>query len=322
MRAITILLIFLGGSAWAQPQIVGAEYFFNSDPGVGNGTEVAVSPGNNPSISFTASTEGLEPGMNRLHVRVVNSEDTWSLFARKVFVIYEFPQSSDIVAAEWFIDDDPGVGQANDVAISSGDPTSVSVAIPLGDLDLGMHVLQVRVKNAADKWSLFGRRLFYILPAYPTVDIVEAEYFVDQDPGVGNGIPLEITAGQFLDENFHIALSDTLSPGDHLLNVRVRNDEDVWSVTANAAFTVDTEVGVQDLSADFSIYPNPTGGMVHVETSIGRIESIRVLDISGKVVLKSEPESRSLDFGPLPSGTYLLQIRAEAGMLSKLIIRE
>ena len=301
MKAITIILLFLGGGLWAQPQIVGAEYFFNNDPGPGNGVNVDVTPGNTQSLSFTAAATDLEEGINNLYVRVVNSEGTWSVYGRKPFAVVDFPPITEIVAAEWFFNDDPGVGEGNALNINPGNPVSVSVAIPMGDLGPGMHVLQIRVKNAAEKWSLFGRKLFYVLPAYIPGEIIAAEYYIDGDPGLGGGTPLVITPGLEIEETFQIELSDTLSQGDHLLNIRVMNEDETWSMVANALFTIDGEVGVRDISGDFGIFPNPTRGIVHVRTN-HKIESMRLLDLSGKAVLTADP---AIDYAPELSTTGL-----------------
>jgi hypothetical protein len=58
--------------------------------------------------------------------------------------------------------------------------------------------------------------------------ITQAEYFIDADPGAGNGFPLAITQGS------SVTLADSvpvngLSPGLHKLFVRMKRDDGVWT---------------------------------------------------------------------------------------------
>ncbi|NCC74107.1 MAG: hypothetical protein EOM06_11990, partial [Sphingobacteriia bacterium] len=69
--AITCLLLVAVLFPVKAQQIVKAEYFFNSDPGNGMGTNIPIaSPSNQvENVSFTAPVDILEPGFNRLFVR-------------------------------------------------------------------------------------------------------------------------------------------------------------------------------------------------------------------------------------------------------------
>ena len=60
-------------------------------------------------------------------------------------------------------------------------------------------------------------------------NIVRAEYFINEDPGFGLAIPIDIGPGTTpsIDVNF-TAVTDTLSPGYHSIYIRTLDELGVW----------------------------------------------------------------------------------------------
>ena len=246
MKRILHIIVFLllACSANSQ-QITYAEYFINTDPGVGNGTYIPVAtPADTLIQSFTISTTGLNPGAYHLFVRVRYADSLWSLYEGRTFYINppNLNQVFKIVKAEYFYNIDPGVG--NGIPIVSG-PASDSINIfhniPTTGLSPGFHHLFVRSMDSTGKWSLHKGRTFYINP--PNLNqvfpIVAAEYFYSTDPGVGNGIP--IVTGPASDSiNTTTSISTAgLSPGFHHLFVRVQDSTGKWSLHKGRTFYID-----------------------------------------------------------------------------------
>src|SRR5215203_2457957 len=100
--------------------------------------------------------------------------------------------------AEYFFDNDPGPGNGTPISINTpGVSVSFPANIPI-DLPPGFHWLGIRVKDSNGKWSLFQRRDFYVFqPSTDLPIITKAEYFFDNDPGVGSGSPLTIQSPGF-----------------------------------------------------------------------------------------------------------------------------
>ena len=65
----------------------------------------------------------------------------------------------------------------------------------------------------------------------------------------------------------------------------------------------------EDLKNPFSIYPNPSSGILTIESDLN-IEDIRVYDLLGKIVLQKSCQARleKLNLYYLKKGTYLVQI--------------
>lgn len=61
------------------------------------------------------------------------------------------------------------------------------------------------------------------------------EYFIDNDPGFGNGIPLNITLEKVFEGKFNIPLSNC-SEGFHVFFVRAKDSDNKWSITQSAPF--------------------------------------------------------------------------------------
>ena len=107
---IAVLMILSITTAFAQI-VNNAEYFFDHDPGPGNGTPISVStPG--VSVSFPAHIPiNLSPGFHWLGIRVKDSDGKWSLFQRRNFYVSQPGTDLPIITkAEYFFDTDPGVG--------------------------------------------------------------------------------------------------------------------------------------------------------------------------------------------------------------------
>ncbi len=156
---IAVLMILSINTAFAQ--IVNkAEYFFDTDPGPGNGTPISIStPG--VSVSFPAQIPiNLSPGFHWLGIRVKDSDGKWSLFQRKDFYVSQPGTDLPIITkAEYFFDTDPGVGsgtplnfQNTGFSLSQTFPITVPVS-----MTGGTHYLAIRVKDQAGHWSLFQR---------------------------------------------------------------------------------------------------------------------------------------------------------------------
>ena len=73
---------------------------------------------------------------------------------------------------------------------------------------------------------------------------------------------------------------------------------------------------------DFSLFPNPASGILHVNAVLhGRQAALRILDMSGKVLLeKSAKDGRNeLNINTFPAGRYVVSICYENTTYSRLV---
>lgn len=220
--------------------VVALEYFFDADPGFGNGTSIPVSPGENVEVNdYFISLNGLSNGFHTITVRSRDSFGKWSTAHTRSFYKETYiPVLPDVAKMEYYFDTDPGFGQGTDIPVTQG--TSVEVidySIDLSALSQGFHQLFVRVQDANGRWSLTTARGFYkedYVPVLP--DMVKMEYFFDTDPGYGNGTNIPISQGSHLNNVVYNIPVFALSNGFHTLYVRGKDANGVWSLSHTHPF--------------------------------------------------------------------------------------
>ena len=223
-------LIYITSSS-TNSNISTAEYFFDNDPGKGNGISVSISSGSSIDIAKTIATSSLNVGIHFLYFRVKNADGLWSLTDSKLLYITDIASSGNITAAEYFFDNDPGIGSANSLSVTAGDTVNISSSISVSSISSGLHYLFVRVKDANGKWSLTNTQLLFKSEEIGGNQITNAEYFFDTDPGLGNANSITITSGDTI--NLTTIVNTTgLSAGVHNLYIRVKNNSGRWSLNS------------------------------------------------------------------------------------------
>jgi hypothetical protein len=237
------------------------EYFFDTDPGFGNGTNIAVTPGTDVTASSVAvDISSLTPGIHRLYVRSRDANGSWSLTnVQSLFVLFANaafppnPAATNVTALEYFVDTDPGFGKAHAVSITPGtDITSSLIPIDITGLSNGTHRVYFRTLDANGSWGLTNLQIFQIVvttisfPPNPTPEnITMFEWFVDTDPGFGHGNIVTVPAGTDI-SNFTFAADITgLAMGVHHFFIR---SFDGWSVTTVKGLGVGVSLPVTWLS--------------------------------------------------------------------------
>jgi hypothetical protein len=238
---LTILLGYTCVFSHAQ-QIAAAEYFINSDPGAGNGLPIAVAtPGAVVSLTASIPVATLPPGFHLLGIRMRDNTGIWGLYeSRRIYISSAINNAANITAAEFFMDADPGVGNGTPVApIASGSSVSFTANIPTTALAPGFHFLAIRTKDEDGKWGLYESRGFYISSAASNAaNIAAGEFFMDADPGVGNGTPVApITSGSSVIFTANIPTT-ALAPGFHFLAIRTKDEDGKWGLYESRGFYI------------------------------------------------------------------------------------
>ncbi len=225
-----------------------AEYFWDADPGEGNGTPILAEDGAFDETVETLLQEAiptavLGTGTHRFNVRVMDANSVWGpAFTTLVDVAQPTPpgaiRDTKLVEAEFFWDVDPGNGNGTPLLALDGalDETVEAIlqngiALPAG---IGPHPFHVRVKDAEDVWSTVFRTIVDVRAraALPEMNLVQAEYFWDTDPGQGNGTPMLALDGA-LDETVETFFRDGIAVppnfGAHTFNVRTHDVTGNWS---------------------------------------------------------------------------------------------
>src|ERR1035438_283400 len=234
----------------AQSNIIKAEYYLDTDPGFGSATNISITPGTDISAqAFSADISSISSGIHYLHARAMDAKGNWSLNNTAIF--YKgaslgggsTPPLVNIVQAEYYIDNDPGFGNATVIAITPGtDISGQSFSVDISAIPSGIHYLHSRAKDANGNWSLNNTAIFYKGASLgggtppPAVNIVQAEYYLDADPGFGNATAIAITPGTDISgQSFSVDIS-AVPAGIHYLHSRALDAHGNWSLNNTAIF--------------------------------------------------------------------------------------
>lgn len=187
---------------------------------------------------FQVNVQGLSKGIHVLYLEVKDNNGRWSFYDRANIQIQGGLQMATLNAAEYFFDNDPGLGAGIQIPIGANG-INQELALDLTGLSNGMHMAYIRVVDGAGQWSLYAQRLFQVV-GNAIEEIVAAEYFFDNDPGLGNGFPISLN-GFAASATLELDLND-LSNGVHTLYIRVKDANGIWSLYDQANFTVTNPV--------------------------------------------------------------------------------
>ncbi|MBU1920388.1 hypothetical protein KKG66_06050 [bacterium] len=237
-----------GSSGYEERALTTAEYFFDSNPGVGSGTPLSVTPGDEINLTELIYCSGLGIGTHRLSIRYQDDTGVWGFPEARLFYIIPNSESDYearfLIAAEYFFDSDPGEGNGTSISIESLEEASLLIQDELSDLPQGPHRFLIRYQDDQGRWSGVEGLRFFILPEQtpPPVQscFTAAEFFVNVDPGVGLGIPLLPEDGVWdeRDETVVHAISG-IPAGKHWIGIRFQDDAGHWSITLADSFIVE-----------------------------------------------------------------------------------
>ena len=161
-------------------ELADGEWFTGTDPGFGQGQPFTFDPAATLiALPVEASIQQAGDLFRWVGLRMRDELGNWGhTQMRQVFVRPE--AGGEIVAAEWFIGEDPGFGAANPVDVGTPAPVIEDIlfeAITQG-LDFGDHVLMVRVFNDKGTPSL----------TYPLPFTIDASAGLDLPQTIGLSI--------------------------------------------------------------------------------------------------------------------------------------
>ena len=230
--------------------------------------------------------------------------------------------NAQLTSGEYFFDTAPANGGGTAISFSSAENINQTIAVPISTLSTGFHNLFIRVKDVDNVWSHYEGRTFYIIPPAETTtqpQLVSGEWFIDTDPGLGNGTLINFTAADEVNPVIAIP-SGTLSIGIHHLFIRVKDASGVWSHYEGREFTNDP-LGMESNDLyKITLYPNPTNSILNVQMQ-QKIEAINIVDTSGRTTAIKTLSSNSIDVSSLANGVYFIEITTVDGQFRKKFIK-
>ena len=209
------------------------EYFWDMDPGYGQGTVVSyTAEGETTEVAFDVSTATLTAGVHRLGIRTMNTTNDGTLYYSPTYFKYVVkdvvPERTEI---EYFWGEDPGIGKGIRASYTAeGDMCNATFDISTAELANGLHRLGLRTVTTAGGREYCSPTLWsYVVKAEDVyADVVE--YFWDEDPGYGKATQVAVTTGDDATTVTFDVSVEGLSEGVHRLCFR-SNAGEGWSPT-------------------------------------------------------------------------------------------
>jgi Secretion system C-terminal sorting domain len=228
-------------------------YVGNIDPGFGNGTRITIPTGvtDASAVNTTFNFPAQANGSQFLYIRSTDVFGRWSQTNYKLFIVGNFtyptaPPLANIAELEYYVgNNDPGFGNGTNITIPTGvtDATATNTTITFPAQDNGVQYLYLRSRDVFGRWSetnykqLLVGQLNYATPPNALPNIGNLEYYIDNDPGFGNAIPITFPASANVQlNNIPIPISGTLTNGAHVFHIRSKQNP--WSIDNARPFNV------------------------------------------------------------------------------------
>lgn len=211
---------------------------------------------------------------------------------------------TNITAMEYYIDVDPGEGNATNIPAVGGayGSTQVTGQVTLNTTGFkpGPHQVYIRAKNSSNIWGTYPPQLLYV---YEHTSVQRVECYIDWVPDPGNGTALQAVDGVFDSSSEAIKGSipvSGLSVGSYTLYLRAQNTANIWGPARALQFEVLPAVTVSAAECGFggATDTNPTMGTYSMQAQDGMFNQT-----VESVVANGVP-------APSQSGTYRVFVRA------------
>ena len=238
-KPLTLILLLAGFILLLSGNIARIEYFFDTDPGLGNGTALAFTGGAEANVSQNISVANLPNGLHFLYIRAKDTAGNWSLHSCKP-VIKESAADATITRLEYFFDTDPGVGYGTAIPVTPANEVVYAGDLVLAGVSTGLHFFFLRAQNSLGYWSLLSTKMLLVsADAAPDLDRVEW-YFTGSgaDPGQKYTHPYSSPLVE-VSEQFAISVSFLNQDGEYQLHFYSVNTlgqkslEEIYPFTAN-----------------------------------------------------------------------------------------
>ena len=250
-----------------------AEVFWDSDPGQGLATPLAITA--EGVMNETAwDVPDITRGFHWFNLRC-KSGGTWSVASARTVRV----GSALIDGAEAYFDTDPGEGNGIpvDVGAPALDVTAYDSTVSVLAAGEGFHNLYLRFRGGG-VWSFPKYQSLRVGPA-GTDQIAGGEFYVDTDPGEGNGCPLLAEDGAFdePDEAMRrILMGSDLALGEHIIGIRAQDAGGRWYNTlldtvqiieSHLVSTVFTDTLGRHVRLMWDVFPEALEYRVHFDSS-------------------------------------------------------
>ncbi|MCR4736893.1 MAG: T9SS type A sorting domain-containing protein [Bacteroidales bacterium] len=115
---------------------------------------------------------------------------------------------------------------------------------------------------------------------------------------------------------------------DHYDSIRVKlavmDPETGARDSVEKTFYYGSNVGVDAYANEITLYPNPNSGKFVIQSSVAAMKEVCVYDLQGRLLRKvaADGQTTAIDIKGLPSGTYMVSIATDKGVVTKTVVKQ
>lgn len=238
---------------------------------------------------------------------------------------------SAVTQAEYFWDTDPGAGLGTAIQAADGNFNSAFEQLTRTGITLpsaGLHKFCIRVKDNTGQWGPVFTNIVEVQGATTSTlsTVTQAEYFWDNDPGVGLGTPILASDGNFNSAFEQLSRTGIALPslGLHVFNIRVKDNTGQWGPTFRNVISVQTTLGTEDMELkSVALYPNPVKDVLNLSSDTA-ITSVVIYNLLGQQMraLALNTTEGAIDMSGLTAGTYIVKVNSDAKSKTIKVIKQ
>lgn len=288
-------------------EITQGEYYFDSDPGLGNGSSMDLVSGEQLNIGQSISLNTLDNGFHLLYYRLKNTHNNWgSTFHQTLF---KCEGATEITKGEYFFDEDPGYGNGVHFKLQSGTSLFFLDTLATETLAPGYHRFFYRLQKS-DSWGMTQSVPYYQVVTSKlkslsySFDDQEQQYVIPLNPQV-----------HFLNRSLDISVSHLFN-GDHIMHLWLTNTSDIHGYKWHAPFHISGETNVitqESNTSECIIFPNPSSHTISIKTT-SPIEYVKIVSLQGITCKIVYVNFTNITIDELVRGMYLVNIKLKNGL--------
>lgn len=262
------------------------EFYWDLDPGEGNGTPLVAYNGNFDEALETVMANATLPsvGFHKLNIRLRDVASNWGPVYGAVVEVTNAPVALSgafkVTAGELFWDNDPGPGNGTSLLALNGnfdealETALVSAGVPN---TAGPHNLSIRLRDTQNNWGPVFSSVVEVSPStacntMPSIKIAAAEYYFDVDPGAGNATPMLAFDGNFnvaLEKIMGGSIPSPVAAGYHTLYMRIGDAANHWGPAFGVVVYMDTTINfTAQINGPASLCPSGLQGVQYSAKAI------------------------------------------------------
>jgi hypothetical protein len=216
-------------------------------------TSVNVADGGIVNLNELAATAGLSNGMHRLQIRALDDLGRTGPVHEGFLVISNTAGFSPRLVTQMEYRIDGGAFTAVDNA--DGGLVNFSQILATNALAFGLHSFDLRSVDDLGRTGPVHRAFLIVSSPFAgggARTLVAAEYFVNADPGPGNGVSIPLPADGAYDEGQEntTTILTGLPTGLHVVGLRVRDNTGRWSAAITDSMIVGPILVIQNSGSD------------------------------------------------------------------------